>query len=130
MAPWQGMLLVGAVIRRAGEVLLVREALADGSHERWGIPGGRVEPDELLHEAVVREVREETGLEVRALGGVAFVSHHHNPAHPATALLVAYEVTDFEGMLRPDDPDGFIREARFVPLAEGIQLITETAVGP
>ncbi len=30
----------------------------------WSVPGGRVEPGETLHEAVVREVMEETGLEV------------------------------------------------------------------
>lgn len=32
----------------------------------WSLPGGRLEPGEQYHEGVVREVREETGLEVRA----------------------------------------------------------------
>lgn len=35
---------------------------------RWLPPGGHIEPDELPDEAAVREVREETGLEVRLAG--------------------------------------------------------------
>lgn len=50
---------VGALVTDgAGRVLLVHE---DG---RWLLPGGEVEPDETLEEALVREVREETGLAV------------------------------------------------------------------
>lgn len=54
---------VGAVIERAGDVLIVRrrfEPLAG----RWSLPGGTLELGETLEEGVVREMREETGLEV------------------------------------------------------------------
>jgi len=57
-------LAVGAVIfRDDGAVLVVRRAKppAEGS---WTLPGGRVEDGETLEHAVVREVREETSLEV------------------------------------------------------------------
>jgi ADP-ribose pyrophosphatase YjhB (NUDIX family) len=37
-----------------------------GEHPHWLWPGGRVEGDESLEECAVREVKEETGLEVRA----------------------------------------------------------------
>ncbi len=55
---------VGAIITdRAGRLLLIRRG-----HEpeagRWSLPGGRVEPGETDQQAVVREVREETGLTV------------------------------------------------------------------
>jgi 8-oxo-dGTP pyrophosphatase MutT (NUDIX family) len=45
-----------------GEVLLVRRA-DDG---RWAMPGGWVDPGETPEQAVVREVAEETGLQVSA----------------------------------------------------------------
>jgi 8-oxo-dGTP diphosphatase len=43
-----------------GDVLLVKQA--DGGE--WAAPGGAIEPDEMPYDAVVREVREETGLDV------------------------------------------------------------------
>ena len=50
------------VQNQRGEVLLVRRA-DDG---RWAMPGGWVDPGETPEQAVVREVAEETGLQVSA----------------------------------------------------------------
>ena len=54
---------VGAVAVRDGCVLLVRRGHRPALG-RWSVPGGRVEWGETLADAVVREVAEETGLEV------------------------------------------------------------------
>ena len=51
---------VAAVVRRDGDVLVVRERTSQG--ELWALPGGVVEPNELVHDAVMRELSEETGL--------------------------------------------------------------------
>jgi len=55
---------VGAVIVNAGKVLLVKrryEPLAG----HWSIPGGTLELGETLEAGLVREMREETGLEIQ-----------------------------------------------------------------
>jgi len=53
---------VGAIVVDEGDLLLIRRGHGPAAGE-WSVPGGRVEPGELLAEAVVREVLEETGLE-------------------------------------------------------------------
>ena len=49
-----------AVVIRQGHMLLIE--LRDGDDAYYEIPGGGVEANETLHEAVIRELREETGL--------------------------------------------------------------------
>jgi 8-oxo-dGTP diphosphatase len=68
---------VGAVVLdKDGRVLLVKRGRPP-KVGAWTLPGGHVEPLESLEAAIVREVREETGLVVvarRPLGVVALVS--------------------------------------------------------
>ena len=67
---------VGAVIVHDGRVLLVQRA-TEPALGRWSIPGGLIEVGEALTEAVVREVREETGLEVEPVELVELLDRIH-----------------------------------------------------
>jgi 8-oxo-dGTP diphosphatase len=61
--PQRPFLAVSAAIMRDGKVLAVRRARKPALN-LYTMPGGVVEIGETLHEAVMREVREETGLEI------------------------------------------------------------------
>jgi 8-oxo-dGTP diphosphatase len=56
---------VAAVIEdAAGRVLLCRQA---GGHRLWGLPGGKIRAEESPVHAVIRDIREETGLETEII---------------------------------------------------------------
>ncbi len=56
---------VGIVILQNGKLLLAKRG-NEPAKGKWSIPGGVVELGESLEEAVAREAKEETGLEVEA----------------------------------------------------------------
>ncbi len=55
---------VGAIVFDERERVLLVKRGRPPNQGRWSLPGGRVEPGESARDAVVREVREETGLGV------------------------------------------------------------------
>jgi 8-oxo-dGTP diphosphatase len=57
---------VGGIVFRGPGVLLVKRG-AEPNRGRWSIPGGTLEGGETIEEGVIREVQEETGVEVRPL---------------------------------------------------------------
>jgi mutator protein MutT len=63
--PKQPVVGVGAVIIKDGKILLEKRKSEPG-RGKWSIPGGLVELGESISQTVVREVAEETGLEVYA----------------------------------------------------------------
>ena len=64
--PKSPMVGVGAVVVDRGRVLLVKRG-REPLKGHWSLPGGLVEVGESLHEGVVREVEEETGLRVKPI---------------------------------------------------------------
>ena len=69
--PTRPYLAVSAAIFRDGRVLIVRRARSP-AHGLYTLPGGGVELGETLEQAVIREVREETGLAIAPLALVGF----------------------------------------------------------
>ena len=65
--PDRPYLAVSAAIIRDGKVLVVRRARKPAQN-LYTLPGGAVELGETLHDAVMREVREETQLEIEPVG--------------------------------------------------------------
>jgi 8-oxo-dGTP diphosphatase len=110
---------VGAIAVFNGSLLLVRRANEPGAGE-WSLPGGRVESGELLAEAVVRELREETGLEgvCGSLVGVAerIGAHGH-------FVILDHQVTVLDPAMPVAASDA--SDVRWAPLEDvaGLRLV-------
>lgn len=66
-------LIVSAVIKNGNKILLGRKPEGKGPYpDTWHIPGGGVNANESAEEAILREIKEETGLRVDNLVKVAW----------------------------------------------------------
>ncbi|WP_411150138.1 NUDIX domain-containing protein [Streptomyces sp. A30] len=123
-----GVQVVAALLRRGDHIVLVQEQ-RDGL-EMWSIPGGGVERGELLTEALVREVREETGLNLTAVGPLAYLVNTTTERYPST-VVATFDCAEWDGEIAVHDPDGKVTGAVLLPLDEAKSiLVSSTATRP
>lgn len=67
--------VISALIRDDGKILLIKRAKGDYAG-LWGLPGGKIEKEEHLSEAAVREIREESGIDSAFVSFFGYVSEH------------------------------------------------------
>ncbi|RBQ16477.1 hypothetical protein DP939_29590 [Spongiactinospora rosea] len=99
----------------------------------WAPPGGIIEPDEHPREAVVRELREETGLDIEIVdlidvyGGPLFRNRYPN-GDQVSFVITAYGCRVTGGTLTPDLEE--ITDARFLAESDldGLRLAPWTGV--
>ena len=102
-------LSIDALIVKDGKILLIKRGVKPYK-DFWALPGGHVDFDETVEEAVVREIKEETSLDVISL---KFLGLYSDPGrHPDQSVAVSY-VVNFIGEPKAGDD---AEECRFFPL--------------
>ncbi len=104
---------VGAIVVEDEQLLLIRRGHGPAAGF-WSVPGGRVEHGELLAEAVVRELAEETGLEGVCGELVGWVERIDDGYH---FVILDFRVTLLDPTAEPTAGDD-AAEAAWVPLHE------------
>jgi 8-oxo-dGTP pyrophosphatase MutT (NUDIX family) len=114
----------GGVVVHEGQVLVIvpSRRAADGSHV-LGLPKGHLDDGETILEAAIREVREETGVEVdlvQELGEVRYwyVRDRRKVAKSVHFFLFGYRGGD------PADHDDEVLEARWMDLMEAQKALS------
>lgn len=107
---------IGAIAIDEDDLLLIRRGRGVAAGY-WSVPGGRVEEGETLAEAVVRELREETGLE-GVCGELVGVEEVLADGFHFVILDYAVSVLERVDPVAGDDAS----EAAWVPLSEVAEL--------
>ena len=82
--------VVAALILRDSKILVCQRRRDDSHALQWEFPGGKVEPGEIPQEALVRELREELGIEA-TIGRELFRTRHRYRESSQTLELIFFQ---------------------------------------
>jgi 8-oxo-dGTP diphosphatase len=109
-----------ALFDSAGNLLLLRRK----DNDKWTMPGGTLDFGESLTECATREVREETGFQIRIVGLIGTYTDPHiliayTDGEVRQEFTFVYAAAIESGQLTIDDES---KEAAWVPLGTAVQL--------
>ncbi len=115
--PDQPIVGVGAVIIRDGRILLVKRGSEPGKN-KWSIPGGLVELGETVRSTIVREVKEESSLDVEVHSLIDVVDNL--VPDEKGRLLYHFIILDFFASLKGGIPraGSDVLDVKWVPFEE------------
>lgn len=80
--------VVIGIVNINGKLLMI-ERVKDEGALLWAFPGGKVEDGETLEDACIREIKEETNINVKILAKLG------NRIHPNTKISITYFLCDY-----------------------------------
>jgi ADP-ribose pyrophosphatase YjhB (NUDIX family) len=108
-----------AVLIENGHILLIEQKVTESLRRSWSLPGGTLEFRETLETCVIREVKEETGLDVtldRLLYVCDRVMDNHHVIH--ITLSVRRTGGELQAGIEPETDANPIQSVKMVPLSK------------
>lgn len=100
------------VANEQDEILLIqRSRLSKHFKEKWDLPGGKVDAGESFHAALIREVKEETGLDVELVRTVGACQDDMETVHVVILFLEARIVSGTLRLSEEHDASAWVARA-------------------
>ncbi len=110
---------ITGILIENNEILLVQQKLSD--KRNWSLPGGRLERGETLSQGLIREMKEETGLDVEIIRMLYLCDV---AASSNTILHITFLIKRIGGEIKlPSNEfdENPIHDVKFVPISELVQ---------
>ena len=99
------------IVNKDNKLLMVKRAKKEGNLV-WAFPGGKQEENETINETCVREVLEETGINVQVINNMG------TRKHPDTDVTLTYLLCNYiSGVIKISDPNEIL-DAEFKTSSE------------
>ena len=96
--------VTAAIIENKGKVLIAKRKVTDKLAGKWEFPGGKIKASETPQECLIREMKEEFGIDVH-IGAFFGETTHHYASGPIK--LLAYHATWIGGSFSLNDHADF-----------------------
>ncbi len=84
-------MVINGIVENDGKILLIRRGIEPG-YGKWALPGGYLDWDETLQEGVIREVKEETGLQTSIKTFLSFFDSIQRNSQNIAAVFVLHVI--------------------------------------
>ncbi|MBW6440808.1 NUDIX hydrolase [Patescibacteria group bacterium] len=96
----------GLIYNDKNQILLAQHTPEFGEGHYWYIPGGTANKGENAIDALRREIKEETNIDISIIGKLVYVVKHTNYKRAWYSDIYVYKIKDWSGDIKINDPDG------------------------
>jgi 8-oxo-dGTP diphosphatase len=102
---------IAVIWNQSGQISIAKRKIGGSMGGLWEFPGGKIEPGETVAECIIREIREELGIEIAV--GAHLISIEHT--YPTFELIaIAHHCQHISGIPQPIESD----EIRWVNVSD------------